>query len=271
MQDRPISPLLRHKSPDEPSVFSPDALLREGRRQKGLASAQVPETCVLDPDGDIVRRLRRKGTSRLSTTWPCYHSELDIFALDGREVGIIGCAVGAPYAVLVAEELFAAGCKLLISVTSAGQIAAVGPAPYFILIERALRDEGTSHHYAPPGDYAEADPELIARARHALGAKTRDVHVGATWTTDAPFRETASAIAAAKARGILAVEMEAAAPYAFARARQKTVLCLAHVTNAMGQHGDDFEKGLEDGTAEALELLSVLRRGLAGSGSPSVK
>lgn len=47
-------------------------------------------------------------------------------------------------AVLVAEELFASGCRLLISLTSAGQIIASGPPPYFIIIDRALRDEGTS-------------------------------------------------------------------------------------------------------------------------------
>jgi purine-nucleoside phosphorylase len=82
--------------------------------------------------------------------------------------------------------------------------------------------------------------------------------VGATWTTDAPFRETADAIAAAKAKGMLAVEMEAAALYAFARASGSAVLCLAHVTNTMGQTLHDFEKGARDGTQEALALLGAI-------------
>jgi uridine phosphorylase len=64
--------------------------------------------------------------------------------------GIIGRVVGAPFAVLVAEELFASGCQLLISITSAGQILPLGRPPYVILIEKALRDEGTSYHYVPP-------------------------------------------------------------------------------------------------------------------------
>ena len=84
------------------------------------------------------------------------------------------------------------------------------------------------------------------------------VFVGATWTTDAPFRETAEAIEAARSRGILAVEMEAAALYTFARSSGAAILCLAHVTNAMGQAGDDFEKGEADGTADALSLLEAL-------------
>ena len=73
------------------------------------------------------------------------------------------------------------------------------------------------------------------------------VSVGASWTTDAPFRETEEAIAAALRAGILAVEMEAAALYAFAKARSKSVLCFAHVTNQMGRIEGDFEKGSADG------------------------
>src|SRR5262249_51226233 len=153
-----------------------------------------------------------------------------------------------------AEELFAAGCRLLISLTSAGQIVPAGQPPYFVIIERALRDEGTSHHYAAPSDYSEADPQLVAMAAAALGQSRLHALTGSTWTTDAPCRETAEAIEAARSKGVLAVEMEAAALYAFARATGAAVLCLAHVTNTMGQAERDFEKGEADGSADALRV-----------------
>jgi len=253
-----MPPILSSKTASEASVFQPEALLREARRQKGLAAVDVPSVCILDPDGDIVRRLRQDGRAQRFEAWPCYHTALDTFRLADREVGIVGCAVGAPFAVLIAEELFASGCRLLVSLTSSGQITSSGPTPYFVIIDRALRDEGTSYHYAAPSDYAEADPALVAKAAAALKDASQPVFVGPTWTTDAPFRETAEAIAAARARGILAVEMEAAALYAFARARGAAVLCLAHVTNTMGQAGADFEKGEADGTADALVILEAL-------------
>ena len=253
-----MPPLLDNKNPSAPSVFEPKALLREARRQKGLPTADVPPICILDPDGDIVRRLRRDGRSRPFEGWPCYHTALDAFALGGRDVGIVGCAVGASFAVLIAEELFASGCRLLLSLTSAGQITPAGQPPYFVIIDRALRDEGTSYHYAPPSDYAEADPQLVANAVEALKANKLKSVVGATWTTDAPFRETAEAIEAARSKGLLAVEMEAAALYAFARAAGAAVLCLAHVTNTMGQAGEDFEKGEADGTTDALGVLEAI-------------
>jgi uridine phosphorylase len=256
-------PILANKDSFSPSVFAPSALLREARRQKNLDAVDVPGVCILDPDGDLVRTLRAAGRTRHFAGWPCYHTELDCFSLGGQEVGIVGRVVGSSFAVLVAEELFASGCRLLVSLTSAGQIVPSGPPPYFVIIDRALRDEGTSYHYAPPAEFADADTRLVAAASKAMIGHDPRCVVGSSWTTDAPFRETAGAIEAARGKGILAVEMEAAALYTFANAVGVSLLCLAHVTNTMGQAGDDFEKGEADGTNDALAVLDKIVRALA--------
>ena len=254
-------PILSGKHYDAPSVFTPENLLREARRQKGLGESTVPDVCVLDPDGDIVGNLVATGRASRSPHWACYHTDLYVFAHDGAEYGIVGGAVGAAFAVLVAEELFVSGCRLLVSVTSAGQIVPDREPPYFVLIERALRDEGTSYHYLPPSEYGDADRELIELVTPALSRVAIPVGRGTTWTTDAPFRETAEAIAACRARGILAVEMEAAALYAFAQARRASVLCFAHVTNRLARLAGDFEKGDADGARDALEVVSAATSG----------
>jgi uridine phosphorylase len=160
----------------------------------------------------------------------------------------------------VAEELFTSGCELLVSVTSAGQVAGAGDPPYFVLIEKALRDEGTSYHYLPPADFSHVSPQLLSTLEGVLGDAPVPVYRGATWTTDAPFRETASALAHSRELGIMAVEMEAAALYAFAEARQKPVVCLAHVTNRMARAEGDFEKGAAGGSQEALQVVALVAR-----------
>ena len=86
------------------------------------------------------------------------------------------------------------------------------------------------------------------------------MHRGTAWTTDAPYRETEDAIAAARAHGALAVEMEAAALYAFARARGRDVLCFAHVTNRMAVAEGDFEKGEADGARDSLDVIAAAAR-----------
>ena len=265
-------PLVVNKDHNAPSVFRPEGLLREARRQKRLPLAAVPKICVLDPDGDVVRYIKRKEIGCIHGGWACYHTELLVFDLDDvEEVGIVGCAVGAPFAVLVAEQLFASGCRLIISVTSAGQITPIGPMPYFILIDRAVRDEGTSYHYLPPATFAEApDSVLLIDAEQELLRLTGiSVHRGPTWTTDAPYRETEAAIASARNLGALAVEMEAAALYAFANAARRSIICFAHVTNAMAQTEGDFEKGEADGTPATLAVVAAAIRAWSASGRTS--
>jgi len=260
IDDGDLPPILDAKHYDEKSVFTPQALLREAQRQKSGTLEPVPDICLLDPDGDIVRRLKSEGRAVLHGGWVCYHTELFTFTQDGLTFGIVGCVVGSSFAVLVAEELFASGCKLLISVTSSGQISPVQAPPFFILIERALRDEGTSYHYQPPSQYAHASQTLIENLEGAFEGLGVEVLTGATWTTDAPFRETQSAITTMKQRGLLAVEMETAALYAFAKARNRPVVCFAHVTNQMGQVDVDFEKGEADGTTDALSVVTAAAR-----------
>jgi phosphorylase superfamily protein len=258
-------PLLARKDHRQPSVFRPENMLREARRQKGITPEQVPAICMLDADGDILRQVRDQHGARRSAGWACYHSELWQWESGGVDHGIIGGVVGAPFAVLIAEELFTSGCEVLISVASAGQISPIARPPYHVLIDRALRDEGTSYHYLPAAEFAEGDPALVALAADAFRRAGCSVQVGASWTTDAPFRETALAIEAHKRAGVLAVEMEAAALYAFGAARGCPVLCLAHVSNQLGCIEGDFEKGEDDGACSSIDLIMAFSSAWQGA------
>ncbi len=250
-------PILRSKKYDHASLFDPESLLREARRQKNIPKGRIPSICILDPDGDIVSNLIATGRAKVNSYWACYHTKLYNFEYKGIEFGIVGHAVGASFAVLIAEELFVSGCQLLISVTSSGLIGAKQKPPFFVLIERALRDEGTSYHYLPPSDFSYINKELLVMLEGAFSKLTIPVNNGATWTTDAPFRETGVAIKQAQSQGLIAVEMEASALYAFAQVCQKSVICFAHVTNQMGNIEGDFEKGEANGSRDALELIAA--------------
>ncbi len=249
------TPIIAHDTA-EAAVFEPGNLLEGARRQKGLPEGSVPAGCLLDMDGELVERLVGSGRAAVDPAWPCFHTKLYRWKAGDAEMGVIGGTVGAPFAVLVAEELFASGCEALVSISSAGLIASDARPPLFVLIERALRDEGTSYHYLPPARYADADVALTEAVARGLAGTATPLLRGASWTTDAPFRESASLIAGRRAEGILSVEMEAAAVLAMGRALRKPVTCLAHVTNAMATRPDDFEKGGHDGQEEALEVCA---------------
>ncbi len=249
-------PILQNKHYSHTSLFEPAALIREARRQKGLDQCSVPTFCVLDPDGDLSRHLKESGVPT-NNSWACYHTEMrDLRLVDGS-VGVIGCAVGASFAVLVAEQLFASGCEFMMSITSAGQLAQHKLPPYFQLIDRCLRDEGTSYHYLPPSEFVSLKNDLHCLAAAIMNA-TPELIQGGTWTTDAPYRETAEATRTITESGLLAVEMEASALYAFAQAANKDIMCFAHITNQMATKENDFEKGHNNGNTAMIDLIQTV-------------
>ena len=248
----------------EASQFRVIDLLREARRQLQTTSDPIPPVAVLDPDGDLADYLVRTDRGRRSSAWACYHTRLIEADLGDVRIGVVPHAVGASFAVLVAEELIASGAELVLSITSAGQLDPALESPCFVVIDRALRGEGTSHCYLPPGDSVSAPPGLADEATAALAGTGEPVLRGAVWTTDAPFRETATALAEARSRGAVAVEMEAAGLYAFAEATGARVLCLAQITNQLAQVDGDFEKGPESGATAALRILTTLAVALHG-------
>jgi purine-nucleoside phosphorylase len=247
--------ILSNKSYEEQSVFLPENLLREARRQKGIKECKVPEICVLDPDGDLVDYLLQTQVAKKSNCWACYHSKLYNIQVGNIEIGIVPCIVGASYAVLVAEQLFVSGCKYLISVTSAGIIKQPTTDKRFALIKEALRDEGTSYHYLDKDASAHIQDKLYLKISEGSNDSCSWFDA-ISWTTDAPYRETTSAISIMESYDVTCVEMEAAALYAFGLAKKKDVVCFAHLTNTMAQQTGDFEKGAHFGSIDTLNLIN---------------
>jgi uridine phosphorylase len=250
-------PLLEHETAEAP-VFLPANLLETARTRKGLPKTPVPAGCLLDFDGELLDHLVRSGEAVADPSWPCFHTRLHRWKTDGAEYGVIGGTVGAPFAVLVAEELFASHCRALVSISSAGLISDTPLPPFFLLIEKALRDEGTSHHYLRPGRFSVASLSLIEAVEQRLAGVPIPVFKGASWTTDAPFRETEGLIASRRDEGIVSVEMEAAALLAMGTALGQPVVCLAHVTNSMATREEDFEKGGDAGLADSLSVCAAV-------------
>jgi len=250
-RDRTSTEILENKNYVEPSVFQPENLLRESRRQNRIVHGDIPSICILDPDGNLVDYLKIRNEAVISKCWACYHSNLYTFEISGLTVGIIPRAVGASYAVLIAEQLFVSGCQLLISITSAGIITDLSCDNQFVLITQTIRDEGTSYHYLPKNEPSDICQKLLNKIRNnnSLWMEVK------SWTTDAPYRETQSAINIMKKKNVVCVEMEASALYAFAKAKDKEVVCFAHLTNTMAQEEGDFEKGESFGSLKVLKLI----------------
>lgn len=177
------------------------------------------------------------------------------YALDetGGTVGVVRVpGVGAPSAALAVEGLIARGCQTLVIVGFAGSLQpdlGVGNA---VVIDRALRDEGTSYHYLESNAFIDAEKAILGSVETALEVAGEEFVVGSTWTTDAPYRETGAEVEHFRDEGILTVDMEAAAVFAVATYRDVAagaVFCVSDVLSL-----DDWKPGF-DRVAGRLEGL----------------
>src|SRR5271166_1780686 len=162
-------PILDHPL-GSPTVFSPQDLITAVRMQRRMAGEALPEVCVLDFDGDLTDDLVRLGEATPCADWPCFHTAMWMIEVGKARCGIIPRTIGGPYAVLVAEQLAACGVRAILGLASAGRIDPTLPLPAIVIASRAIRDEGTSYHYLPPGDAVDgwpgAEPILAEEIEH---------------------------------------------------------------------------------------------------------
>jgi uridine phosphorylase len=148
---------------------------------------------------------------------------------DGAQaVALVHPGVGAPLAAGLLEELIALGAKRFIVCGGAGALRDDLACGHLVVPDRALRDEGTSYHYLPPGRTVEPGSHALTVLQRTLREANAPYSVGATWTTDAIYRETRPRITQRQAEGCLTVEMEAAALFAVARHRNVELACLLY-------------------------------------------
>ena len=161
-------------------------------RQSRVASSMPPPPAVVFGWQSVLL-----GASPLSPDVPRDHGpggrRSGAFALS---VGFARLPVGAPAAAIVIEELAALGVKTIVGVGTAGGLSPDLEVGQAVVCSAAIRDEGTSHHYVPPGRWALPDS---AAARLPTRRPSLHAVVGPSWTTDAPYRETAEEIAAYRA------------------------------------------------------------------------
>jgi uridine phosphorylase len=251
-------PLLSHPYMS-PSAFTPEALVRAVRAERGIGSEKIPAVCVLDFDGDLTDWLIEKGLVHRCTYWACFHTSMYVIKVDGFDCGIVPRTIGGPYAVLVAEQLHISGADVIIGLASAGRVLDSLPVPSLVIATSAIRDEGTSYHYLPPGETIYNSGGIAELLEAELSGLDLPIERGCVWTTDAPYRETREQIQYYASKSVLAVEMQAASLFAFAQARHASVGLVAQVTNAVHDEWDSFHKGPED--FNLLLLRTICRAG----------
>ena len=195
---------------------------------------KLPEKCVFAFLGEHITEFASKTetikvSEFLSVTkrYPIY-----VTKYKGEEITLCEAPVGSAASTQILDWLIGYGVRKIISAGSCGALEKFDEGT-FLVPYRALRDEGTSYHYAPPSRYM----KISEKARKAIeetilehGMKYQEV---ITWSTDGFFRETKEKVAYRKSEGCSVVEMECSALSACAEFRAATFAMILYTADSL--------------------------------------
>ena len=145
-------------------------------------------------------------TKDVDGIWPVYQVEYK-----GKRFAMYKARLGAPACVGSFEDIIPMGAKRIILLGNCGVLDKTIEDCGISIPTRAIRDEGTSYHYAPAADFIHVNRKYIDLFRAVLEEHSYSYVLGTTWTTDAFYRETRNKVAKRKEMGAICVEMECAA------------------------------------------------------------
>lgn len=239
----------------EKPLFTATDFHRYLARRQGERSPRPPRSVVLVFGRRWKKYLDRRFRGKLDP-------RTDVYRVTAS-VGVTRLGPGAPLVAMVIEELAALGVRRFVIVGLAGSLQPRVRGGSLVLCTKALRDEGTSHHYVGSGTFAHPSSTLTASIRAVLKRSGAPFEEGASWTTDAPYRETVAEVRRFRKKGVLAVEMEASAAFAVARVVGCESAALFVVSDNLDEHG--WEPRFHDTSRplhHALDIaIAALRRG----------
>jgi uridine phosphorylase len=238
-------------------------LLEDDRDEPGVIEAHmmhpgehaVAPAAVLCFFNDVLERFASAGRLREVHTLrseigrnPVYE-----YSSDAGPVTVVHPGVGAPLAAGIVEEVASLGVRTFVACGGAGALVDDLALGQVMVVTSALRDEGTSLHYAAPSRIIDADPLGVRVLEEALRAHDVAYFLGRTWTTDALFRETRSRIRRRLDEGCSVVDMESSAFLAVARYRQLRFAQLLYAGDSLA--GEEWDSRHWDRAGAIRERL----------------
>ncbi len=227
-----VFPNLKNKHKED-SLINPQEFLRYQRKIKNYPNYPSPFGVIFCYDKDLLKHIvKNHKTKKVGG----FFGDFYLLKETKNRLGVMGnFGIGAPVVATLMEELIAFGVKKFVSVGTAGSIQKKLKVGEIILCERAIRDEGTSHHYLKPSKYVYASKKLNKKIEEILKKQRLKYFVGTTWTIDTPYRETVKEVKKYQREGVLTVEMEVSAIFAVAKYRKIEASAILTISDYLGE------------------------------------
>lgn len=206
--------------PSDNAVINPKDWFKTLKKLRGVDFPELPRYGILSFQYmNLSKTIEEKYNGEKLIIFSDHYAPLYLFSWKSLEAVFASIPVGSATAGMKFEELISLGLKTVILVGGVGVLYSEIPRGTFIIPEKALRDEGTSFHYQLPSRYSFPSEKITQSIRETLRSSRIGFTEGATWTTDAPYRETHDKVRRYRAEGVITVDMEASALFSIARFR----------------------------------------------------
>ena len=194
----------------------------------------LPRKCVFAFLGEYIDEYANKTDAKQVSTFVSATKDYPIYITEykGEEIVLCQAPVGSAAATQILDWLIGYGVREIISAGSCGVLEAF-PESIFLVPSKALRDEGTSYHYAPPSRFMDISGKARKAIEETLLEHNLKYQEVMTWSTDGFFRETEEKVAYRKNEGCAVVEMECAALSACAAFRGVTWGMLLYTADSL--------------------------------------
>ena len=183
-----------------------------------------------------------------------------MFEYNGVKMGFVRWPVGSSASAVMMEESSAFGFQNFLIAGTCGVLDETLPKYALIVPKVAVRDEGTSFHYAKPSPEIELNKENVEKVGRYLEENGYVFTYGKTWTTDAIYRETKERAERRKKEGCICVEMECSALTAISNFRHLNFAQILYGADIVAEGKHDFRNLVNEGRDLSKEekILNLL-------------
>lgn len=239
------------------AVINPEDIVKpvEGMPEVAIAcySNTTFERMISELDVEIIAT-----TSTANGVTPIYKANYEKV-----EVALFMIDVGAPMSVGMLEDVYTMGVKKAIVFGTCGVLDKRIDDCSIIIPNSAVRDEGTSYHYAPASDEIEVNGKHMDVFTEMLNELHVKYTVGKTWTTDAFYRETPEKVKRRKEQGCICVDMECSADAAVAKFREKDLVQFFYAADNLDSEKWDVRSLSNHSRLEEKDRIAMIALELA--------
>lgn len=235
--------------PDDP-VLKPSDLLAYRRAYGQLSDFPPPRAVIFCPQKSLAGYMLRRYSARRIKG---FLGDFYLLKRPGGQIAIsTNFGIGAPVIAGLTDEFAAVGVKKFALIGMAGGLQPDMNTGSLVISTNAIRGEGVSRHYLPAHPTVNSSEDFVRGLIEILTKQKHSHFVGTTWTTDAPFRELRRDVIEHQQKGVLGVDMEAAA-----------MLAVAASLNLPAVAAFSIADQLSDGHWRMASDLRPAQRGLA--------